>query len=125
MVIVIAIMVGAAFIYHAYRLLILVYALFDHSSIPSVPMKLDASIVDIDREKVTLPRIHERIRTRVCFSDGFVYTTHRTIVDNNVFHSGLYIDEELSALILSKANLAHTKWYYKQKRKLDMKSLSR
>ena len=84
------------------------YYLFDHSKW-NVNAKPDynASIINITSEKVECMKNGVKFKTTVCFSDGFVFVTHKTNRKEGIFTYQIGIDQSLRAEIIKNAIAAH------------------
>ena len=93
-----------------------VWSLFDHSKTePNAVLRSDAKIVDIDTEQVTYMKNGAKYKTTIRFSDGFVFTTHKTDRDDNFFSYKISISPELRKEIISNAIEAHDRALQKQR----------
>ena len=86
----------------------------DHSFIPSTPLDPDAKIIDISSEKVIYVKNGAKYKTKVTFSDGFVFTTHKTKREDGWWTYNISIDSNLAIEIIECAINAHTKACIKQ-----------
>lgn len=91
------------------------YSRFDHSFLPSTRLKRDAKIVDMSSEPVIYEKNNAKYKTKVTFSDGFVFTTYKTNWESESFFKyRISIDNELAIEIMQRALAAHEKAYRKQ-----------
>lgn len=91
-----------------------IYSCFDHSFIPSTRLKSDAKITNISSEKVIYVKNGAKYKTKVTFSDGFIFTTHKTNREDKFFSYNISVDNELAMEIAQRALNAHAKAYMKQ-----------
>lgn len=101
-------------IYAIYSFSCELYSRFDHSTLPSVPLKKESAIADIKTEKVIYLKNGGKLKTQVIFNDGFIFTTFRTNREDRFLSYKISIDNELANTIIEKAILAHDKAYAKQ-----------
>ena len=69
---------------------------------------LNASVVKVKTDKDHLGKNDTRYRTNVTFSDGYVFTTVRTKVQNHAFSYTISMDSKLMGEILQIADRHHT-----------------
>ena len=85
-----------------------IYPSFDHKkwneySQPSY----DAEITDIDHEIVGIKN-WTKVKTTVSFSDGFVFISFDSDIDNHFLYNTVSLKMGTKAMILEKAKAAHT-----------------
>ena len=99
--------------YYAYRIAKAVWNCFDHSKVPkNALLRQDAKIVDVSSEKVQYVKNGAKYKTTVSFSDGFVFITHKTNREDNLFTYQISVDTDE---ILESAIKAHDRAIKKQK----------
>lgn len=79
----------------------------------------NARIVDMRMEKVQYIKNGTKYKTKVLFSDGFTFITHKTERADGLFNYSIFISPELRDKILKKAEVTHqraVKRYYFRKR---------
>ena len=84
------------------------HVIYDGSSI----LKEDATIIDAER-KVVGTKGHRRLRTTLYFSDGFVFISHKTDVENLFFVYKISTTSEIDKEIINDAFTAHSKMILK------------
>ena len=114
--VIVVIYIIAFLAYAVYLMAMETYTKFDHSFIPSTPLKSDAKIVDTTSEQVRYMKNGAKYKTNVVFSDGFIFTTYKTKRKVKNFTYYIFIDNELAMQITELAIKAHTKAYDKQHR---------
>ena len=101
---------GVTLIFVAYCFGRAFWSLFDHiewgeNSYPSY----DAKIVDIRTEKVQYLKNGMKYKTTIYFSDGFMFTTHKTNRENGFFTYNISIDKKMLNEIINEAIRLHEK----------------
>ena len=93
-----------------------IWSCFDHSHIkPNSVLRKDAKIVNINTEKVQYTKNGAKYKTSVYFSDGFVFVTHETDREDNMFTYRISIGPELRKKIINNAIEAHDRALMRQK----------
>lgn len=91
-----------------------IYSKFDHSYLPPLPLKPDARIISIQSEKVVYVKNGAKYKTKVLFSDGFAFITHKTNREDGFLTYKISVDNALATEISKRALAAHEKAYQKQ-----------
>ena len=86
-----------------------IWSKFQHSAWSSdAKPSMDATVIDINSKTVWCGG-KTKYKTKVCFSDGFIYTSYESYWESGLTTYKISIDSDLSNYIVRSAEAAHEK----------------
>lgn len=90
------------------RIAINIWSTRDHGKwLDNAKPSMNATIKDADVERVCYLKGHAKIRTRILFSDGYLFTSHRTDRKDRVLSYHISLGDKTKEQIISNAIKMH------------------